>query len=99
MVNGVRSNTAGMDENGVTIVKDAGELSEIITDLDNSVNSLMEIWHGDAGKTFEASHKVQQANLSNFNDLLQELGTAVRRASSILADAEMENAGDAGNMC
>ena len=95
MANGLKVDPAEMLRLGKETIEKSVDLKEQIENLTTNKNNLMEIWHGDAAKTFGEMFANQMANLTAFDKLIEELGTKINSGANTFHENEEENVSDA----
>ena len=89
MSNGLKVDPAEMLRLGKETIEKSVDLKEQIENLTTNKNNLMDIWHGDAAKTFGEMFANQMANL------IEELGTKINSGANTFHENEEENVSDA----
>ena len=92
MANGLFVSPADMDEQGRQTREQAVQLSDEISKLVGTKESLLDMWKGTAATSFGSSVDSQVNNLNAFRDLIHDLGEAISSGAQGLSDTEEANA-------
>ena len=97
-VDGLHASTEDINAHGSSTITNAGYFEKEIGVLGNNVESLRAIWKGPASDAFYGVYEDMKNELTDFKEVLEELGQNVQKAASIINEGEEENTARGRNL-
>ncbi len=95
MNNGLHADTSSIYREGKNTINNSENFNNLISNLNNNVNELMNIWNGPSANIFKNETEKQINELKEFSSILNMMGQNIVKGSQMLDDAENQNIADA----